>query len=113
MKNNATASGQPVELAFHSLRNISSPEDVANNRKVLCGHIPANQILELPTHENLRQYLVDAVGKKKRALTQVHKAILETLQDHPDIFCVLNGGVIFSDNDRTSPQQVTLTGTGM
>jgi hypothetical protein len=26
---------------------------------------------------------------------------------------VLNGGVIFSDNDRTSPQQVTLTGTGM
>jgi len=93
MKNNATASGQPVELAFHSLRNISSPEDVANNRKVLCGHIPANQILELPTHENLRQYLVDAVGKKKRALTQVHKAILETLQDRPDIFCVLNGGV--------------------
>jgi hypothetical protein len=93
MKNNTTASGQPLELSFHSLRNISSPEDVANNRKVLCGHVPAREILALPTNENVREYLVEAEGKKKRALTQVHKAIRETLEEHPDIFCVLNGGV--------------------
>jgi hypothetical protein len=80
MKNTTTANGHSLELSFHSLRNISSPEDMANNRKVLCGHIPANQILALPTNENVREYLVDAVGKKKRALTQVHKAIRETLE---------------------------------
>jgi hypothetical protein len=93
MNKTTTANGHSLELSFHSLRNISSPEDTANSRKVLCGHVPAREILALPTNENVREYLVDAVGKKKRALTQVHRAIRETLEEHPDIFCVLNGGV--------------------
>src|SRR5690242_986441 len=105
MKNNATAPGQKFELPFHSLRNISSPEDLLNDRKVFCGHAPARAILGLHTNENVREYLVEAEGKKRRAQTQVHKAIRETLEEHPDIFCVLSGGVVIvarqSESDET------------
>jgi hypothetical protein len=60
-----------LRRAWGMTAKVSAIPDIANNRKVLCGHIPANQILALPTNENVREYLVDAVGKKKRALTQV------------------------------------------
>ena len=94
MKLNKNAhSGQSLELPFHSFRNISSPEDTANNRKVYSGHMPAEAALQLPTHENVREYLVEAEGKQVRRQTQVHRAILATLEEDPDIFCVLNGGI--------------------
>jgi hypothetical protein len=94
MKLNIRAhSGQPVELPFHSFRNISSPEDLANGRKVYTGHLPAKTVLQLPTNENVREYLVEAEGKQVRRQTQVHRAIRETLEENPDEFCVLNGGV--------------------
>ena len=94
MKNNKNAhSGQPLELPFHSFRNISSPEDLANGRKVYSGHMPARAVLQLTTHENVREYLVEAEGKQVRRQTQVHRAIRETLEQDQDRFCVLNGGV--------------------
>ncbi len=94
MKENKNArSGQPLELPFHSFRNISSPEDTVNDRRVYAGHMPAKAALKLPTHENVREYLVEAEGKQVRRQTQVHRAILETLEQKPDIFCVLNGGI--------------------
>ena len=103
--NTASASGQTLELSFHSLRNISSPEDVANDRKVFCGHVPARSILALPTNENVREYLVDAEGKKRQAKTQVHRAIRETLDEHPDIFCVLSGGVTIVARESETDEQ--------
>lgn len=83
-----------VELSYHTLRNISSPEDVENNRKVYAGSILCNQILTLPTDQNVREYLVEAEGKKRRAKTQVHRAIERTLYDHPHDFPVLNAGLV-------------------
>ena len=78
---------------FHSLRNISSPEDLANDRRVLVGHAPYSSFLTLPEDENVRGYLVTAEGKKRQRLSDVHRQIRETLENKPQDFCILNGGV--------------------
>ncbi len=82
-----------VEFPFYSLRNVSCPEDVDNGRKVLFGHAPATSILNLPTDENVRDYLLEAEGRKRRQPTQVHRAVRNTLENTPHNFSVLNGGV--------------------
>lgn len=82
-----------VELPFYSLRNVSSPEDTDNERRVYFGHAPATSMLDLPTDENVRDYLLEAEGRKRRQPTQVHRAIRDTLDNTPHNFSVLNGGV--------------------
>ncbi len=88
-----------VELSYHTLRNISSPEDIENGRKVYAGSILCNQLLDLPTDQNVREYLVEAEGKKRRAKTQVHRAIERTLYDRPHDLSVLNAGLVIVAND--------------
>jgi predicted ester cyclase len=82
-----------VEIPFYSVRNVSSPEDLDNGRRVLFGHVPATSVLDLPTDENVRDYLLEAPGKKRRRSTQVLRAIRDTLYNEPHNFSVLNGGV--------------------
>jgi len=65
---------------------IGSPEDSAAWRRVYSGHVPASSVLDLEDDENVRQYLVDAPGKERRAPTLVHQAIRRTLEDNPDVF---------------------------
>jgi hypothetical protein len=96
---NGATNGRTLTIPFHSLRNISSPEDTAAGRKVFAGHMPVKAILGLPTDENVRAYLVDAEGKQKRAYTSVHKAIKDTLKNRPELFCILNGGVVIVARD--------------
>src|SRR5882672_7763292 len=91
---NSAANGRTFKIPFHSQRNISSPEDLSANRRVIAGHIPAKAILELPTDENVRSYLVDAEGKQRRTPTSVHRAIKDTLKNNPEQFCILNGGIV-------------------
>jgi hypothetical protein len=50
--------------------------------------------LDIPTDENVRDYLLEAEGKKRRRPTQVNIAIRDTLENYPDKFSVLNGGVV-------------------
>jgi AIPR protein len=78
---------------FYCCRNISGPEDIKFNRKVLAGHAPASSFLELEDDENVREYLVDAEGKQKRSPTLVHQAIRKTLRDNPEDFSILNCGI--------------------
>lgn len=87
-------SSHPAIIPFHSIRNISSPEDLAEGRSVYAGQMPISAIVNLPSHENVRSYLVDAEGKQRRSPTQVHLAIRDTLKNRPDSFSVLNGGVV-------------------
>lgn len=95
MKTNTSApSGQFVVVPFYSIRNISSPEDQQNDRQVYAGQFPISAVVGLPTHENVRGYLVEAEGKQRRVPTQVHRAIEETLRERPDSFAVLNGGIV-------------------
>ncbi|WP_415846534.1 AIPR family protein, partial [Vibrio aerogenes] len=80
-------------LPYHSLRNISCPDDTSNNRKILSGHVAAKHVLEMSTNENVRTYLLEAEGKKRKVPTAVHRAIRETLENSPEKFSVLNGGL--------------------
>lgn len=82
-----------VVFPFHSLRNISSPEDTANDRRILVGHASYSSYLEMPEDENVRGYLVTAEGKKRQRLSDVHRQIRETLENKPQDFCILNGGI--------------------
>jgi hypothetical protein len=88
-----------VEFPFYSVRNVSCPEDLDNGRKVLFGHAPAPSVLGLPTDENVRDYLLEAPGKKQRRPTQVLRAIRDTLDNTPQNFSVLNGGVTLVARD--------------
>lgn len=89
-----------LELKYYSVRNITSPEDKQNGRSVYAGQMPIESIVSLPTNENVREYLADAMGKKRRVLTQVHRAIKDTLRNHPEMFSVLNGGVVIVARDH-------------
>jgi len=86
--------GDVYRLPYITCRNITAPEDDADGRKVYSGHVRASAVLSLEDNENVREYLVDAPGKKKNSPTLVHQAIRKTLDDHPDQFSVLNGGMV-------------------
>src|SRR5260221_14248213 len=90
----AAANKAVFTLPYITCRNISSPEDDGAKRKVYSGHAKASAVLDLEDDENVREYLVNAVGKQKQTPTLVHRAIRKTLQDHPDQFSVLNGGMV-------------------
>jgi AIPR protein len=94
MKTLSSKAGKPVSILFHSIRNISSPEDLQQGRTVYSGQLPIKSIINLPCNENVRGYLVEAEGKQRRTPTQVHLAIRETLRERPSDFSVLNGGVV-------------------
>jgi AIPR protein len=83
-----------VDFPYHSVRNISCPEDKDSRRIVLSGHAPITSIVDIPTDENVRGYLLEAEGKKRKRPTQVNIAIRDTLENYPDKFSVLNGGVV-------------------
>lgn len=95
----AGSEGEIVELPFYSIRNASSPEDLDNDRRVLFGHVKAFDILVLDTNENVRDYLLEAEGRRRRKPSNVHRAIKETLQSDPQNFSVLNGGVTLVARD--------------
>lgn len=90
----STSRRSVVALPFHSIRSVSSPEDTENGRKVYMGHVPITAIVSLSTEANVRDYLLEAEGRKARKPTQVHRAILETLESTPANFSVLNGGLV-------------------
>jgi len=82
------------DFPYITCRNISGPEDEAAGRKVYAGHVPASSVLALEDNENVREYLVDAYGKAKARPTLVHQAIRKTLDEHPEQFSILNGGIV-------------------
>ena len=84
----------PFLFKYYCLRNISSPEDGENNRKVFVGQAPILSIIDLPTDENVREYLLEAEGRIRRKPTQVHRAIKDTLENVSDNFSVLNSGIV-------------------
>jgi hypothetical protein len=83
-----------AELAYHSVRHITCPENLNNERKVYVGYTQVSEIEGLSTDENVRDYLLEAEGRQRRRPTQVHRAIRNTLENNPDDFAVLNGGVV-------------------
>lgn len=94
MSNQSAAQARSsIALSFHSIRNISCPEDKENKRTVLSGKAPIASIIDIPTDENVRDYLLEAEGRKRKRPSGVHLAIKDTLKNNPENFSVLNGGV--------------------
>lgn len=95
MKNPSSARAEistVVPFPFFNVRHITSPEDEKTGRKVYVGYAPVSAILDISTNENVREYLLE--GRKKRVPTQVHRAIRDTLENNPEDFGVLNGGIV-------------------
>jgi len=88
------AAAAAFEFPYITCRNISAPEDDTAGRKVYSGHAPASSVLSLEDDENVREYLVGTHGSQKLAPTLVHQAIRKTLEDQPDQFSILNGGMV-------------------
>ena len=44
-----------LEIKYYSFRNITSPEDKANDRTIYAGQMPINSIVNLSTNENVRE----------------------------------------------------------
>ena len=99
MKNTAKSGSVLLPLKYDSLRNISCPHDAENDRRVLVGRALATEFLPLSTDENVRDYIVDAVGKKKKRRGAVHMKIQDTIDNYPENFCVLNGGIVVVARD--------------
>jgi hypothetical protein len=94
MTRSTRAAVAAFEFPYITCRNISAPEDDAAGRKVYAGHAPGSSVLGLQDDENVREYLADAQGDKKNTPTLVHHAIRKTLEDQPDQFSILNGGMV-------------------
>jgi hypothetical protein len=109
MENKNTAqqrSSRTVRFDFNSFRNLTSPEDLSNNRKVYAGQAPLKSIIDLPTNENVRTYLAEASGKLRKSYTSVHKAIRDTLLNDSDSFGVLNSGIVIVSRDIIIDEKV-------
>ncbi len=102
------ASRSVVSFAFHSFRNISCPEDIENNRKVFAGQAPVRSFLQLDTEENVRSYLLEAEGKERRRETQVNEAIRTTLEQNPELFSILNSGIVIVARSHEIDEQKKL-----
>jgi len=94
MTPSAGAGVDAFEFPYITCRNISAPEDDAAGRKVYSGHAPASSVLSIEDDENVREYIVRAHGSQKNVPTLVHQAIRKTLEDQPDQFSILNGGMV-------------------
>jgi AIPR protein len=94
MTTSARAAVAAFEFPYITCRNISAPEDDAAGRKVYSGHAPGSSVLTLEDDENVREYLAVAHGDQKHVPTLVHQAIRKTLEDQPDQFSILNGGMV-------------------
>jgi fructose-specific phosphotransferase system component IIB len=88
-----------LDFSFHNIRNITSPEDSAAGRKVYAGTAPAGSVLDLPNDENVRDYIPSAPGRKRRALTAVHRSMFDTLEHDASSFAVKNGGIVIVAKD--------------
>lgn len=94
-KRQKIASRPPVySLLYHTLRSVTAPEDQAAGRKRYCGIASAQQFFEMDEESNVRSYLgLDDSGKKRKP-TQVNLRIRETVANVPDLFPMLNTGLV-------------------
>lgn len=89
----SSSSQNVTNFPFETLRNISTKLDEKLNRKLVVGQAPVTSILGMSIEKNVRDSLFEADGKKRKILSAVHRAILGTLENRPEDFNVLNGGV--------------------
>lgn len=78
------------QINYQLIRNVTSPEEKKNGVQTYFLNVPANEIAEIGTSENLRSYIAEHSARKRNA---VHKAIESTILNEPDRFINRNSGI--------------------
>src|ERR1700680_611326 len=86
----ASSSSGRVALSYDIIRNMTSPEEKANDARSYFGNVPIAELLKLDTAANLRDYIPDHPGKHR---PKAHKAIGQTLRERSDRFIQLSSGI--------------------
>src|ERR1700682_1678210 len=86
----AYSSSGRVALSYDIIRNMTSPEEKANEARSYFANVPIAELMKLDTAANLRDYIPDHPGKHR---TQAHKAIGQTLRERSDRFIQLSSGI--------------------
>src|SRR5258708_37477603 len=86
----ATSSTTRVAVSYDIIRDITSPEEKANDARSYFANVPIAELLKLDTAANLRDYIPNHPGKHR---TQAHKAIGQTLRERSDRFIQLSSGI--------------------
>ena len=69
-----------INFDFETLRNIGTKLDEKLGRKVISGQASVASILKFSIEKNVRESLFDHESKKRKKMSGVHRAILNTLQ---------------------------------
>lgn len=78
------------QINYQLIRNVTSPEEKENGVQTYFLNVPANEIADIGTKENLRSYIAEHSSRKRNA---VHKAIEATILNEPDRFINRNSGI--------------------
>lgn len=78
------------QINYQLIRNVTSPEEKANGVQTYFLNVPANEIADIGTSDNLRSYIAEHSARKRNA---VHKAIESTILNEPDRFINRNAGI--------------------
>jgi len=79
-----------VQINYQLIRNVTSPEEKDNNVQTYVMNAPAEEIADIGTSSNLRNYIAKHSARKRNA---VHKAIETTILTEPDRFINRNSGI--------------------
>lgn len=83
-------------LSYQLIRNTTSPDESATGVKSYVANLTAFEILKVGTGSNLRTYLAEYNPRKR---TQVHEAILYTIETEPARFITRNSGFVIAASD--------------
>jgi len=87
---------ETVQINYQLIRNVTSPEEKKNDVLTYILNVPAEEIVEFETTDNLRDYIAEHSSRKRNA---VHKAIESTILTEPDRFINRNSGITITCSD--------------
>ena len=98
MANPNTGSHVPdsVQLSYQLIRNTTSPDEKASGVQSFIANLPAFEVLNVNTKDNLRSYLAEYNPRKRN---RVHDAIRSTINTEPLRFITRNGGLVITVSD--------------
>ncbi len=109
MGNPHTGSRAPnsVQLSYQLIRNTTSPDEKSCGVQSFIANLPAFEVLNVNTKDNLRSYLAEYNPKKRN---RVHDAIRSTITTDPRRFITRNGGLVITASDlRIDDKKRTIT----
>ena len=88
----AATAAHAYEIATAVCRKISTKQDEDAGFSTYVGQAPVDSFVDLPDHENVRDYIPGSGQIQRRS--EVHNAIAESLREKPQTFSALNGGIV-------------------